>query len=59
MNQNPLGELVWQMDLREWQIKHLDVHNLSLFFNALEDAITEVLESYDIHTPFDDEEELP
>jgi hypothetical protein len=48
MEQHPLGEIVWGIDLRELQVNHLDSNNLSMFYDALEYAINEVLENYDV-----------
>lgn len=48
MKQHPLGERVWEMVLRELQVKHLDENELSLFYNSLEDAIQEVLDNYEV-----------
>lgn len=49
------GEVVWEMKLREYLVKHLDENNLSLFYNALEEAIDEVMKNYDVERLSDDD----
>lgn len=46
--QHALGEVVYTLELRELQVNHLDEHELSLFYNSLEDAVTEVLENFEV-----------
>ena len=48
MNQHELGEIVWEMTLRELQVNHMDDLELSMFYNSLEDAIQDVLINYEV-----------
>ena len=49
------GEIVWKWQLREYQVKHIDENNLSLFYDALEEAIKEVMNNYEVQQ---EEEEM-
>ena len=55
MEQHELGEVVWRMNLRELQVKHMDELELHLFYNSLEDAINDVLTNYEVELTFGDE----
>jgi len=48
MEQHELGEIVFELSLRELQVKHLDSNELSLFYDALEEAIKEVCNNYEV-----------
>ena len=46
--QHEAGEIVWEMKLRELDVNHMDDLELSMFYNSLEDAIQDVLDTYDV-----------
>jgi hypothetical protein len=46
--QHKLGEVVWELQYRELQVNHLDENELPLFYDALENAIREVCDNFEV-----------
>jgi hypothetical protein len=42
------NNIVWQSTLTEELIEHLSENEVSLLINALDDAVAEICESYDV-----------